>query len=436
MNRSFKFIHAADMHLGNIMNISEEANNSFNNNIFESFKYLCNYAKNNNVDFILISGDLFHSKGRDIRVDKFFYDQCKNISPIKIYVICGNHDPMKNRNEIFEIPSNLIFFKSNAPQVEEVYKDGNIICRIIGQSYQNSFEKKKIHQGYEEFLEKDETFKIGFLHTQLGDDNYIPCTIGELKEIKSIDYWALGHIHRAQVLNIEKPFIGYPGVPQGCDFGERGSGGFYLTEVREEKISNVKFIHCSSIIWERINLNIDVNNTPNNIEELEDLMIKVGEDFLGRYNSNLKLGIEEENEIENKIFIIRWIIEGRGEGHNLVREKEEFFISYLKESLNKRLFYSGFPIWTEEISINTKPSLDYNLLEKNSFYEEIKKIYELCLSDDEIKKDIMKSLGKIWTQGDEEFINDYQFPLYEEDYIELIKSSLNLIEEKLLEGSD
>ncbi len=417
------------------MNISEKSDNSFNN-IFESFSYICNYAQNNNVDFILISGDLFHSKGRDIRVDKFFYDQCKNISPIKVYVICGNHDPMKNRYEIFEAPSNLIFFNSNAPQVEEIYKDENIICRIIGQSYQNTFEKKKIHQKYKEYLEEDGTFNIALLHTQLGDDNYIPCTIGELKEIENIDYWALGHIHKPQVLNIEKPFIGYPGIPQGCDFGERGSGGFYLTEVSERKISNVKFIHCSSVIWERINLNIDFNNAPNNIEELEDLMIKAGEDFLDRYNSNLQLGMEEEDEIENKTFIVRWIIEGRGEIHNLVREKEEFLISYLKESLNKRLFYSGFSIWTEEISINTKPALDYNLLEKNPFYEEVKRIYELCLRDEEIKKDIIKSLGKIWSYGNEEFINDYQFSLHEEDYLELIKRSLNLIEEKLLEGSE
>ena len=437
MNNRFKFIHASDMHLGNVMNVSQEMMNyDFNSAVFESFKRLCNYAKNNDVDFIVISGDLFHSKGRDIRVDKFFYEECRNIYPINIYVICGNHDPMKDNKDIFKKPSNVIFLTSDFPQLEEVYKEGGMVCRIIGQSYYNNFEKRRLHESYEEYLKDDKVFTIGLLHTQLTEDNYVPCTLGELKNNNKVNYWALGHIHKSVLLNREKPFIGYPGIPQGCDFGEKGSGGFFCVQVVEKEIENIKFVHTSNVIWERVNVVIDENNNPNTIEELEEIIFEHSYKFIESYNINLNLGVEEEDLINNRVFIIRWVVEGRGEIHGLLKDKEDFITTYIKEELNKRLFGNGVPIFTEEIVFRTKPMINYNDLNENPFYKEVKEILELSIADNEVKGEMIKSFGKIWNYGYDEFRNDYEFNLSEEYYCEILNRAIDLIEEKILEGSE
>ncbi|GAA0721753.1 exonuclease SbcCD subunit D [Clostridium malenominatum] len=427
MSSDFTFIHSADIHLGKVMSISGEVNDNYNNEIFESFKYMCTYAKENKVDFILISGDLFHSRGRDIRVDKFFYEQCENIHPIKIYVIFGNHDPMKEYKEIFKRPSNVIILSSEEPQVEDIYKEGNFICRVIGQSYYSNYEKRKIHKNYDKYLNENKIFTIGMLHTGLAQDNYLPCALTELKDISKINYWALGHIHKNQILNMREPFIAYPGNIQGSDFGEEGVGGFYSVKVKNNKIDDIEFIHASKIIWEKITVNIDEKNNVETLEELIGLITLAGEEFLEKYNIS---------NIENKTFIIRWVVEGRGEIHNLLKEKEDSILTFMKEELNYRIFKKGIPIWTEEVVIRTKPILNYGDLENNYFYKEVKEIVRLSLTNDELKNEVLKSLGQVWSYGYDELSKDYEFNLSEEDYCELIRDAMNLIEEKILEGGD
>ena len=60
----------------------------------------------------------------------------------------------------------------------------------------------------------DAPFHIGMLHGSVEGDaehnRYAPFQIRELKE-KQFDYWALGHIHKREILS-EEPCIIYPGT--------------------------------------------------------------------------------------------------------------------------------------------------------------------------------------------------------------------------------
>ena len=60
-------------------------------------------------------------------------------------------------------------------------------------------------------------FNIGVLHTGLGGrgghENYAPCSLNDLVN-KGYDYWALGHVHQAEVLN-ERPHVVFSGNLQG-----------------------------------------------------------------------------------------------------------------------------------------------------------------------------------------------------------------------------
>lgn len=248
MGKNFSFIHTADIHLGDRLHSnSSYYNKAFSEAPYRAFCNICSFAMENKVDFILISGDLFHSKGRSINADKFFYEQCNEIAPIKVFVIAGNHDPIEERIEVFNTPSNLFYFSGDLVEVKEVYKHNDLLCRIVGQSYRKKAEEKKIHKNYGEYIKENNVYNIALLHTQLESkrNNYVPCSLGELKEIENINYWALGHIHKANVVCKEKPFIAYPGVPQGYDFGEDNIGGFFYVNVDENFYTKVEFIHCS-----------------------------------------------------------------------------------------------------------------------------------------------------------------------------------------------
>jgi len=92
---------------------------------------------------------------------------------------------------------------------------------------------------------------IGVLHTS-GDDPgdhavYAPCTVGGLT-LKGYDYWALGHIHRRQVLS-ERPWIVFPGNPQGRHPKETGAKGCTLVTVEDQRIVSAEHRTLDVLRW-------------------------------------------------------------------------------------------------------------------------------------------------------------------------------------------
>ena len=55
---------------------------------------------------------------------------------------------------------------------------------------------------------------------------YAPCTLEGLLS-KNYDYWALGHVHRREILH-ENPWIVFPGNTQGRHINESGPRGCTL----------------------------------------------------------------------------------------------------------------------------------------------------------------------------------------------------------------
>ncbi|MBI6058047.1 metallophosphoesterase, partial [Clostridium perfringens] len=66
---------------------------------YESFKKIVDVALKEDVDFMLIVGDLFDSENRTLRAEIFLKEQFKRLEKEQIFVyIChGNHDPLTTR---------------------------------------------------------------------------------------------------------------------------------------------------------------------------------------------------------------------------------------------------------------------------------------------------------------------------------------------------
>ncbi len=113
----------------------------------------------------------------------------------------------------------------------------------------------------------DAPFHIGMLHGSVEGDaehnRYAPFQMRELKE-KQFDYWALGHIHKREILS-EEPYMIYPGNIQGRHRKETGEKGAYLIELTKQG-TQCSFFHTADVVWDEIEVCID------GLETVDELM--------------------------------------------------------------------------------------------------------------------------------------------------------------------
>ena len=441
-----RFIHASDIHLGSVMHVSDMQSqgisSDYNTAVYDAFHKICNEAIRNSVDFIILAGDVYDRELRTVKASRAFYEESKLLEEhgIHIYLLKGNHDPIGENNEIFSMPENVHIFDCEKVQVFEIRKEGQLVGRIIGQSYRTKWEGKKIFKDYN--IKDNDVYNIGVLHTGLESEksNYIPCSLEELKAVENINYWALGHIHKRKVLHEEKPFIAYPGIPQGRDIGEEGIGGCYLVEVSEDFSEKVSYIKTSSFVWRKdvVNLEKDFHIKPSSLNELEELLIQRGESIIGNTLStqdiNLPINYKQEDV---KGIIIHWQIEGRTEIDKILREDYEA-ASYLKERLNNHFWRNNTQLHTEFIGINTLKEIPlYYLNSNNEVIDEMNDVLQAISVDDKLKRELTEAFGSVFEEyRDTEDINEEKLMLDEELIEEILRTSQDIIIEKFLEKGE
>ena len=142
-----KFIHCADLHLDSPFksksHLAPSIFEDVQNSAYESFKKIVDTALKEEVDFVLIVGDLFDSENRTLRAEVFLKEQFMRLEKeqIFVYISYGNHDPLTEKLLMI----GQIMFRSS--QIVETYqaitKDGETIF-VHGFSYQHdtSYENK------------------------------------------------------------------------------------------------------------------------------------------------------------------------------------------------------------------------------------------------------------------------------------------------------
>jgi DNA repair exonuclease SbcCD nuclease subunit len=447
MAGKLKFIHTADIHLGSILHLSDSPREDLldlvNHASYYAFEYICSLAIENNVDFIIISGDLYDKEARSVRASKFFIEQCERLrgKSIKVYVIYGNHDPLTKEAHMFNLPNNVFVFDSNNAACMDYYNiEGELSARIVGQSYRTAAESRKMHDSY--IVPDNSVFNIALLHTQLNSTskNYVPSTSIELKENRNINYWALGHIHKYNIISKDNPAIVYPGIPQGRDIGETGVGGVLLVEVEDKSIINLEYILTSLVAWKKVEIKIDedIETAPENISELEDVILKKAENMTQYF----KYEFEEKGIIDASLlkgFMIHWVISGRGVINEIIKKNREEIEQVLIKSLNDVLLNNSPFIWSDSIEFKTS-AFDRNIdkiIEENQTFREVNKVAEFCISEDKVKLELLKVVGDIFEYSDDnENFNEQKIQIDDKGLAEIILKAKQLAFEKLLERGD
>lgn len=269
-----KLIHTADIHLDSPLKTLALRDESLRAQLQiasrQSFSHMVDYALDEGVQALLISGDLFDSDQRSAKTAAFLIAEFDRLASqdVEVLYIKGNHDAENPVTGGLSFPGNVHVFSGHGGKKQ--LKDSDVWIHGV------SFSGKHAPESLAEKIPDPEphAINIAMLHTSLagspGHDVYAPCSVDELKQ-RGFDYWALGHIHKRQV-HCEQPWIVMPGIPQGRDIGEHGAKSATVLSIADGAITTHE-LPTSSI--EFMEANIDIKS----IESLELLRAKLREEF-------------------------------------------------------------------------------------------------------------------------------------------------------------
>lgn len=263
-----KILHTADIHLDSPLrslamrdpDLKEQVQTATRS----AFTRIVDTAISENVDALLIAGDVFDGTERSARTAAYLTGQLDRLrnAGIRVFYIKGNHDAENPLTGELSLPDNVHIFDGRGGKVQlsdDIW--------IHGVSFANRHAPESLLPKFT--VPVAGAINIAMLHTSLagaaGHDPYAPCAVNDLVAA-GFDYWALGHVHRRQV-HFEAPWVVMPGTPQGRDIGEPGPKSATLLtiadtiEVTEVLTSTVEFL----------NVSIDVSGTENE-DDLRDLL--------------------------------------------------------------------------------------------------------------------------------------------------------------------
>jgi len=266
----FKFIHAADIHLDSplrgLSRYESAPAEAIRDACRRAFENLVDLAIDEKVDFVLLAGDLYDGDWKDYSTGIFLSKQMGRLGRhnIQVFAVSGNHDAANRMTKSLDSPSNMKIFSSM--KVETVTLE-NLGVAIHGRSFRTQHVDKNLAAGF--CTAEKGLFNIGLLHTSLdgreGHAPYAPCSLDDLRS-KGYQYWALGHIHKQEIIK-EEQYVIFPGCIQGRHIREAGAKGCVLVSINDGIVSEIDRIPLDVLRWSLCN--IDLTDAEENREVLE-----------------------------------------------------------------------------------------------------------------------------------------------------------------------
>ncbi|EAF5414461.1 exonuclease SbcCD subunit D [Listeria monocytogenes] len=303
-----QFLHMADLHLDSpfigLSTLPQPLFSAIQESTFQSLERITTVAIKEAVDFVLIAGDIYDSEDQSVRAQARFAKEMKRLEAanIPVFMIHGNHDFIEKHKEKLALPSNVHVFSEQVEVMSHKTATG-VSVNIYGFSYNERHIRSSRVGEYK--IQGDADFHIALLHgsevsSSEEHDVYAPFRVQEISK-KGFDYWALGHIHKRQLL-AESPSIYYPGNIQGRNRKESGEKGASIITLSEAS-TTIDFIGTSPIIWEEAVITLPENSE---INAFYRETTKLLESYQGRSHSYF-LHIIVKMENKQKIDTNDWL---------------------------------------------------------------------------------------------------------------------------------
>lgn len=255
MKREFRFLHTADIHLdsplkglrryqGAPVELVEHATR-------RALEKMVQLAIDQQVDFVVIAGDLYDGTWPDHNTGLFFSRQMSRLrqASIPVFLIRGNHDAASRVTENLELPDNVVTLtpgkvsRAHHPVLDQLG------VQIWGHSYDQPAVLDSVVDQFP--LATGEAFHLAILHTALEGEKmhaaYAPCSVDQLRS-RGYDYWALGHVHQRRIC-CRNPWIVFPGNLQSRHIREPEAKGAYIVDVDFGKQCSLAFHSLDLVRW-------------------------------------------------------------------------------------------------------------------------------------------------------------------------------------------
>lgn len=246
-------VHAADLHIDSPLlglerypGAPTEAIRGATRRAFEALVTLC---VEEGASLLVLAGDIYDGDWKDYSTGLFFAQELSRLREVgtRVVLVRGNHDAASQITRNLRLPDHVVELPVQRAGTQ-VFEDLGIA--VHGQSYRERAVREDLSAGYPEPIR--DLVNIGVLHTSLsgreGHEPYAPSRPEALLS-RGYDYWALGHVHRREVV-AERPWIVYPGNLQGRHAKETGPKGATTLEVDGGRVRTVEPRALDVVRWE------------------------------------------------------------------------------------------------------------------------------------------------------------------------------------------
>ncbi|MBN1192364.1 MAG: DNA repair exonuclease [Coriobacteriia bacterium] len=378
MTESVRFVHAADLHLDapfkGVDATDARVREALVASTYEALDALVSVCIEHDADFLVVAGDVYNSSEKSLRAEFAFRDACVRLTDagIAVFVACGNHDPASGRSAGLTMPHGVHVFSEN--EVERVLfeREGRPICALYGRSFRTAAEKANLAEGFERRAE--DSLAIGVLHANVGGrvdhEPYAPCSLEDLRAAK-MDYWALGHIHKPEVLSNDSA-VAYSGCTQGLNPNESGLRGCQVVSL-EPGSATAEFVPTSSVVWERVTVDA---------ESLESI-----EDVVGALGSAVD---EVARGASDRPVVLRIELVGRTDAHAALARSgvvQDLLADVRAASLERDPW-----VWVDRIVDGTRPAIDIETLRAGEdFAGDLVRLADVLLADERALLELVSS---------------------------------------------
>lgn len=403
----FRFVHAADLHLDTpfegIAKADGRVAESLREASLRAFEGLVQLAIDRRAEILLLAGDIYDGPERGVRAQLALLRGVRRLcaAGVEVFLVRGNHDHEGGWEHIRDWPPGFHEMPPGEVRSIPVQRNGRLLATVHGISYDRRDVTENLAARFPR--PSGPGLHVGLLHCNVGGNaehaSYSPCSLDDLRGA-GMGYWALGHIHRHQVLAERNPWIVYPGSLQGRSSkpSEQGPKGAVVVEVDDGRVGGVEFVPLDHIRF--VGLQVDV-------AEIDDLVAL--EDALRDEAERLR------TDNPGRGLLIRAELRGCGPVHVDLRPEGALdqFLTKLRQDHEGA---SPF-LWWETLRDGTRSAIDLDAIRKSQsdFRAEVVRAADALRADpaahaawaeQRLEKSLRKALGGAQQEGADEILGD------------------------------
>ncbi len=353
--QSFRFIHTGGFQLESTLvglaEVPDHLRDTLTGAPYRAVEQVTETAIREEVDFVLLSGDVLDPTSGGPSALAFLQHQCEQLRARKIhlYWAASRLDLTGNVLGRLQLPDNVHVFASDCVERLTHFRGQSPICTLYGRSWND----KRPLRAAEFVRESQEGFQIAVLYGP-GDLEGGPRP--------GVDYWAVGGDTPMEIAPTRLQIVHGPGKPQGFSPRESGPRGCTLVNVDGEAEIRTRRIETDVVRWH------------------EERLIVDGASSLRDARQAFRTHMERLMSGVHRPMLVSWLLTGTGRFDTpLVRRKErDEILDWLRSDFGHR----NPAIWSVQLEIEPPETIPEDWCDDDSILSDFLRAIRGQMRDD------------------------------------------------------